>query len=167
MNTLDVLRIVHVVFGIFLAGSYLFIVPILEPRLRRLGPAIQGPVMSALMPVLTPVMGTSFVIVLGTGVALVLGIRGGSLNELFVTGWGWAMVIGLVATLGAIVVGFGLLTPRGIRMDKLGRSIKGRPPTPEESEQLRRLSAQVETLSRTNFVLVVVALVSMLIARYV
>ncbi len=130
MNTLMILRIVHVVFGIYIAGSYLFLVPILEPRLKRLGPAIQSPVMRALMPILTPVNAISFIIILGTGMAMTLIMRSGALNTLFVTAWGWAMIIGLVTTLAAAVVGFGFLMIAGFRMDKLGRSIEGRPPPP-------------------------------------
>jgi len=161
------LRILHMVFGIFVAGTYLFLVPILEPRLKRLGPAIQGPVMQSLMPILTPVMGTSFVIIIGTGVAMTLRMRGGSLDTLFTTGWGWAMIIGLIATLVVVIVGFGFLTPTGIRMEKMGRSIEGRPPTPEEGQKLHQLSARVETLSRINFIFIIIALVTMVISRYV
>ncbi len=136
MTTLMVLRIVHIVFGIYIAGSYLFLVPILEPRLKRLGPAIQGPVMRALMPILTPINGISFIVIIGTGVVMTLIMRSGALNTLFVTAWGWAIIIGCAATVAAGVVGFGFLMPRGIRMDKQGRSIEGRAPTPDEGKQL-------------------------------
>lgn len=166
MTTLMILRIVHVIFGIYIAGSYLFLVPILEPRLKRLGPAIQGPVMRALMPILTPINGISFIVIIGTGVAMTLIMRSGALNTLFVTAWGWAIIIGLTATVAAGVVGFGFLMPRGMRMDKLGRSIEGRAPTPDEGKQLERLSAQVETLSRVNLVLIVIALATMIASRY-
>jgi len=88
MTTLMVLRVVHVVFGIYIAGSYLFMVPILEPRLKRLGTAIQSPVMWALMPILTPVNAISFIIIIGTGVAMTLIMRSGALNTLFITTWG-------------------------------------------------------------------------------
>jgi len=167
MTTLMILRIVHIIFGIYVAGSYLFMVPILEPRLKRLGPAIQSPVMRALMPILTPVNGLSFIIIIGTGVAMTLIMRSGALNTLFVTAWGWAMIIGLVATVAVIIVGFGFLAPRGLRMDKLGRSIEGRAPTPDEGKILHQLSARVETLSRVNLVLVVIALASMIASRYI
>ncbi len=167
MDIIAVLRIIHVVFGIYVAGSYLFLVPILEPRLKRLGPAIQSPVMRALMPIMTPVNAISFIIIIGTGMAMTLIMRSGALNTLFVTAWGWAMIIGLVATLAAAVVGFGFLMTTGFRMDKLGRSIEGRPPNPDEGKQLERLSAQVETPSRINLVLIVVALATMVASRYV
>jgi hypothetical protein len=77
------------------------------------------------------------------------------------------MIIGLIATLVVIIVGFGFLTPTGIRMEKMGRSIEGRPPTPEEGQKLNQLSARVETLSRINFIFIIIALVTMVISRYV
>jgi hypothetical protein len=167
MGTLMVLRIVHIFFGVFLAGYYLFMVPILMPRLKRLGPAIQGPVMQALMPILTPVMATSAFVIVGTGVAMTLILRQGNLGMLFTTGWGWAIITGLVLTIAGAVVGFGFITPRGLRMERLSRSIEGRAPKPDEAQQLGRLSAQIETLSRINFVLIVIVLLAMLLARYV
>lgn len=166
MTTLMILRIVHIVFGIYVAGSYLFLVPILEPRLKRLGPAIQSPVMRALMPILTPINALSFIIIIGTGLAMTLIMRSGALNTLFVTTWGWAMIIGLVATLAVCVVGFGFLMTTGFRMDKLGRSIEGRAPTPDEGKQLHQLSARIEILSRVNLVLIVIALATMIASRY-
>ena len=77
------------------------------------------------------------------------------------------MVIGLIATLVVVTIGFGFLTPTGIRLEKVGRSIEGRPPTPEEGQKLHQLSTRVETLSRVNFVFVVIALSTMVISRYV
>jgi len=165
-SLLITLRIIHVIFGIYLAGSYLFIVPILEPRLKRLGPAIQGPVMRAIVPIMSPVNGISFIIVIITGVAMTLILRWGSLGTLLVSGWGWAIIIGTVATLVVVVVGFGLLTPTGMRLDKLGRSIEGRAPTPSEAQELQRLSARMDFLSRLNLVFVLIALATMLSARY-
>ena len=41
-----VLRLLHIIFGIFWAGTAFFNVLILEPRLRRMGPAFQNPVMN-------------------------------------------------------------------------------------------------------------------------
>jgi len=163
---LTLLRIIHVVFGIYLAGSYLFVVPILEPRLRRLGPAIEGPVMRAIMPVMTPLNGISFIIVIVTGVAMTLILRWGALDTLLVSGWGWAIIIGSVATLAIVIIGFGILSPTGARLGKLGRSIEGRAPTPSESQQLQQLSARVDMFSRINLALVIIALATMLAARY-
>ena len=160
------LRMIHVIAGIFVGGTYLFLVPILEPRLKRLGPAIQGPVMSALMPILTPVMGTSFVVLFGTGTAMTLMVRQSNLSQLVTTAWGWDILLGIIATLAISIVGFGIITPSGIRLERLNRSIKGRAPTPEEGERLHHLSERIERLSRINFVFVVIAIATMVIARY-
>ena len=160
------IRLIHIIAGIFVGGTYLFLVPILEPRLKRLGPAIQGPVMQALMPILTPVMGTSFIVLFGTGFAMTLMVGERSLSQLVTTAWGWDILVGIIATLAICVVGFGILTPTGIRLAKLGRSIEGRAPKPEEGQQLGRLSARIEKLSRINFVFVVIAIATMVIARY-
>lgn len=160
------LRMIHIIFGIFVGGSYLFMIPILQPRLKKLGPAIQGPVMRALMPIMTPIMGLSFIVIMGTGVAMTLMLRQGSLATLFTTGWGWDIIIGTVATVAAIVVGFGFLVPTGIRQERLGRSIGGRVPTPAEGKQLQQLSKKAETLSRVNFTFIMIAVVTMVIVRY-
>lgn len=167
MTILMALRIVHVVFGIYIVGSYLFMVLILESRLKRLGPAIQGPVMRALMPILTPVNGISFGIIIGTGLALTFIMRSGALNTLFTTTWGVAMIIGLAVTIAVLVIGFGFLMPTGKRMGKLGSGIEGRAPNPDEGKQLHQLSARVDTLSRVNLVLILIALATMIASRYI
>ncbi len=160
------LRLVHVIFGIFVGGTYLFMTPILEPRLRKLGPAIQGPVMQALMPILTPVMAISFTGLIVTGFIMTAQARG--LGSLFNTGWGVDILIGLIATIGVMIVGFGMLTPTGIKMARIGKGAEaeGRPPTPEEGQQLGQLSARIEKLTRINFLFVVIGIVTMVIAPY-
>ena len=160
------IRLIHIIAGIFVGGTYLFLVPILEPRLKRLGPAIQGPVMQALMPILTPVMGTSFIVLFATGFTMTLMLGERNLSQLVTTAWGWDILVGIIATLAICVVGFGILTPTGIRLAKLGRSIEGRAPKPEEGLRLHQLSARIEKLSRINFVFVVIAIATMVISRY-
>ncbi len=160
------LRLIHIVAGIFVGGTYLFLVPILEPRLKRLGPAIQGPVMRAIVPVLTPFMALSFILLFGTGTAMTFLIRQGNLSQLVTTGWGWVILTGIIATIVICIVGFGIIMPTGIRMEKLGQSIEGRAPTPEEGQRLHQLSARIEKLSRINFIFVVIAIATMVISRY-
>ncbi len=160
------LRMLHIIFGIFIGGTYLFLVPILEPRLRRLGSAIQGPVIKALMPVLTPVMMVSFIIVFGTGVTMTLMQKQGSLGSLLTTAWGLDILVGFIATITAMVIGFGIIAPTGIRLNRLGSSIEGRAPSPEEGQKLQQLSGKIEKLSRINFIVIMIALATMVISRY-
>ena len=92
--------------------------------------------------------------------------RQGALGTLFTTGSGWAMIIGFVLTLVVLVIGLGLISSAGVKAQKLARSVQGRPPTPEESQQMGRLSARIEKLSNINFVFVAILLLDMLLARY-
>ena len=160
------LRLLHVIFSIYLAGSMIFNVLVLSPRLKRLGPAIQRPVMGALTPIMIALNATSFIVIVATGIPMTFMARNSSLSALVTTGWGWDIIIGIIATIVAAVVGFGIIVPTGVRLGKLGASIAGRGPTPEEGQQLQGLSAKLEKLSRVNFTLIVVALATMVIARY-
>ena len=167
MNTeFVVLRIVHIAFGAFWVGSALFLVLILEPRLKTLGPTIQRPVMGALMPVMGPALGISGVITIAAGVYLALRLRWGHLDTFLDTGWGWAILVGFMASVGAMSSGVttGVMANR---MSRLGREIEGRPPTPEEAGQLQRLAARLTLLGRTTAVLLLIAVAAMASARYV
>lgn len=161
------LRILHIVSGVFWVGLVFFNVLVLTPRLRALGPTIQSPVMGALVPAMVPFLIVSAVITIGSGVAMTLIMRWGALNTLLVTGWGWAILLGFVTTLAATIIGFGIIIPTGYRLVALAGSIEGRPPSPEEAQQLGRLGARIGTLMLTNFVLFLIAVGTMAAARYV
>ena len=92
-----ILRILHIVSGVFWAGSAIFLATILEPRLRALGPAVQGPLMRALIPVMVPAMLFSATITIAAGITLALRLRWDDLDSFLNTGWGWAILIGFVA----------------------------------------------------------------------
>ncbi len=161
------LRLFHIVFGTVLVGNAVFLALLLGPKLRVLGPPVQGPVMSSLMPLFIKVQATSVIITFGTGVFLALKLRWGVLDTFFDTGWGWAILIGVIATVATAVVGFGMSLPTSLRMDNIGRSFQGRPPTPEEMGQMQRLSARLTTLGNINVSLSLIALGTMAAARYV
>lgn len=162
----DTVRMLHILFGIFVGGAYLFMAPILEPRLRKLGPAIQGPVMQALMPILTPVMATSFTGLIVTGLIMTDQARG--LDSMFNSGWGVNILVALIATVCVMIVGFGIITPTGLKMGKIKQAAvaEGREPTPEEGQQVAALAGKIEKLTRINFIFVLIGIVTMLISRY-
>ena len=160
------LRMLHIVSSVYLVGSITFMVLILGPRLKRLGPTIQGPVMRALTPKMVALNAISFIIIMATGILMIFTASWHPWGDLVSTGWGWDILIGIIATICAAIVGFGLIVPTGIRQGKLGASIAGRAPTPEEGQQLQGLSAKLEKLTRINFALVAIALATMVIARY-
>ena len=142
-----ILRILHIGFGVFWVGSALFLVLILEPRLRALGPAIQGPVMGALARVMGPAMGISGIITIVAGLTLYFRLPRGGFDRLFDDAWSWAIFIGFLATIVAYGYGMGLGITSA-RLSGLGRAIQGREPSPEEMGQLQRLSARATMFGR-------------------
>jgi hypothetical protein len=163
---MPIIRLLHILFGVFWVGSVFFQMLILEPRLRILGPKFRQPVMSAIMPILVPAMMLSGFTVFFSGILMTLAYRGGRIDTLLTSGWGLAMVIGFVATVGAMLIGLGGLTPTGIRLGRLGEQLNGQPPTPEQAATISRLSHRMELLSRADFTLLLIALVVMPLARY-
>ncbi len=160
-----ILRIVHVVLGIFWAGTVLYASFVLLPVLKSLGPAIERPAVRGLMRVTSPIMSVISLIVLGTGIAMALRTRL-LLSVLFSTGWGWAVFIAFIAVVIYLIAGFGILLPSGARMDKLGRIIEGRQPTAAESEEMGRLARRISTVERTSSVAILIATLLMPLLRF-
>ncbi len=159
-------RILHIVLGIFWAGTVIFATFILFPQLKKLGPAIEHPVMKAIMRVTSPTMMVCSVLVLGTGIAMVLRAQL-PVSTFFSTGWGIIMFIAFIAIVIVLIVGFGILAPSGARMEKLGRSFEGRQPTAEETKEMGRLTRRIGTADRFNFVLIVIVAIAMPISRFI
>ncbi len=166
-NWLSIVRLLHVLFGVFWVGSVFFTVLILKPRLTGLGPMFEKPVMGAIMPRVVPAMFTSAVIVFITGSILTFNMRAGDLDSLLTTGWGRMISLGIIATLGAMIVGLGVLTPTGIKMGRISDELGGNPPTPEQAATLTRLGRRMDLFERADFVLVLLAIATMPLARFV
>ncbi|MDH4142624.1 MAG: hypothetical protein OEV61_08430 [Chloroflexota bacterium] len=163
---LSIVRLLHVLFGVFWVGSVFFTVLILKPRLAKLGPNFEKPVMGALMPRVVPAMFTSAIIVFVTGSIITFNMRAGDLGSLLTTGWGLMISLGIVATLAAISVGLGGLTPTGIKMGKISGQLDGQPPTPAQATTLARLGRRMDVLERVDFALVLIAVATMPLARF-
>ncbi len=129
------LRILHIISCTFVVGATAYGILVLGPRIGRTPPRhavhVRGLLNSATMLIYI----VNGVIVIGTGAAMTLIMWEGALDKILSTGWGWAILIGFVATVAAAVVGpgFGMMQeiPRPVR---LARGIKGPAPS------LRKLS---------------------------
>lgn len=161
-----IFRVIHVVLGIFWAGTVLYASFVLLPVLKSLGPAVERPAVRGLMRVTSPIMSVISLIVLGTGVAMALR-TGLSISALFSTGRSWAIFIAFIAVVIYLIAGFGILLPSGVRMDKLGRSFEGRQPTVAESEQMGRLARRISTVERTSSVAILIATILMPLLRFI
>jgi uncharacterized membrane protein len=164
---LGIVRLIHVLFGVFWVGSVLFTVLILKPRLAKLGPDYEKPVMGAIMPRVVPAMFASAFIVFISGTIITINMRAGDLGSLLTTGWGLMIFVGIVATIGAMSVGLGGLTPTGMRMARISGELNGGPPTAAQAATLARLGRRMDRLERVDFALVLIALATMPLARFV
>lgn len=158
------LRILHIVFGVFWAGAAMYFAFILQPRLRALGPAIQGPVMAALAPIMGPTMTASGTITIVAGA--LLAIRLDFFDRFPDTAWGWAIFLGLVLALAAMVSGMTTMVS-GNRMVSLGRKAVDGGLSPEEGAEMTRLGARLPRLGYFTAIVVLVAIGTMASARYV
>ena len=122
------LRVLHFVFGVFWVGTVFFLTLIFQPRLQRLGPAVQRPIMGALTPALIPAMMVSSFITIGSGLALTLIMRRGTLDTLLASDWGWAMLMGTATTVGAVTAASALPRRRPGAWRSWGKAFKGGPP---------------------------------------
>lgn len=161
---LIIARLFHFIFGVFWAGTAIFMAVILEPRLRALGPAIQGPVMAALFPFMVPAMILSGTITIASGLYLTVNLWG-SFDLFLDRDWGRAILVGLVAAILAFASGL-TTSVQGKKMIQMGAAIQGRAPTPEEIAGMTRQGARLTLLGRTTATLVIIALVAMASARY-
>ncbi|MEW6142102.1 MAG: hypothetical protein AB1597_02955 [Chloroflexota bacterium] len=161
------LRILHIIFGVYVGGMYIFATLILLPKLHSLGSKVERSVIRSVLSVASPVNAVSLIIVIGTGVAMTFRLQGGDISKLLTTGWGVTIFIGAIAAVVATLIGFVLLMPKGLRMDKIYRSIGEGEPNAEQANELDDMIARFRKIERVNFVLMMIALISMPVSRFV
>jgi hypothetical protein len=157
-----VLRLVHIISGVFWVGSVMFTALLLAPTLRALGPGA-GPVMNQLVKVrkLPMVMMSSALLTMAAGIWLFMIDM--SLSQ------GAFMKSGSGMTFLAFAVGMAVNLPASKRLAAIGTAVaaRGGPPTPEEQGELQRLNGRMSTASQIVMILLVLATGAMAIARYV
>lgn len=163
------LRVLHIVGGVFWVGTALFIAAFLVPSLRAAGPAA-GPVMSHL----TQVRRLPIWMMIGMSVTLIAGFllywadaRAGGPAWLG-SGPGRTFGIGAVFALAGGLVGMVVTAPTGKKLGALGAALAAarRAPTPDELAALEALQRRLATAAALVAVLVVLATVAMAVARY-
>lgn len=160
------LRILHIIFGVYMVGTSIFILFILEPRVKSLGKGTWQHVLRAVEAPASASLGVSVLIILGTGITMTIRLRGYDLGIILATGWGIAILVGFIATVAALVVGFGFSVPKGMQLMKMEHYMKGRDPNPNEARELDKIVDRLELVERINIVLIMIALISMPLARF-
>jgi uncharacterized membrane protein len=163
-----VLRVVHIGAAIFWLGSATFLFVFIEPAVKELGP--QG---GALMQFLTdrkkmPVrIAISAMLTILAGLILYLRDSGGLDVDWITSPVGLGFTVGGVAAIAAFVLGLTMARPLVGRMGELGGAITGSgPPTPDQASEMQGIQRRLRNVSITNQILLVVALVAMVSARF-
>ena len=164
-----VLRIVHVLGGMFWVGSGLFTTFFLIPALGRVGPAAAGPVMGALQQrrifTILPVVALLTII---SGARLLQLMSGGFAAAYFASRMGQTYLWSGVAAVGAFLLSILVSRPAAVRAGQLAASLASSPDAERaaratEAERLRRRSGLASIVA---MVLLIGAAIGMAVARY-
>ena len=167
---LILLRLIHVLFGVFWAGTAMFNAAFLIPAVRALGPA-GGPVMQEIagkrkLPVYFLVSGILTVL---SGFGLYWYDSAGFSNGFMRSAGGMTFGIGGLLALTALLLGLFVVTPAAMRASKLGGAIAaaGKPPTPEQAAEMQRLQIKLGKMAALAAGLLTLTTIAMAVARYV
>lgn len=166
---LILLRLIHILFGVFWVGAAIFNAVFLIPAVRALGPA-GGPVMQEIagkrkLPIYF--LGAGILTVL-SGIGLFWHDSRGS-NGFMRSGGGMTFAIGGAIALVTILLGIFVVSPTAMRASALGGAIAagGKPPTPEQAAEMKRLQIKLGKMGALAAVLLTLTTIAMAIARYI
>jgi len=164
-----VLRLLHIIGGVFWVGATFAFAFFVEPTAAALGP--QG---GAFVQRLTGRSGFSPAMTVAAfgsvlaGLALFWIDSGGLQRDWMAGGTGVTLSIGAACGLAGAVVGFVIQKRNADRMGALARAMRQQAggPTPEQLAAVRRLQGKLRTGGRASAVLLAAAVVCMAAARY-
>ncbi|HZB01840.1 MAG TPA: hypothetical protein VE800_07005 [Actinomycetota bacterium] len=163
-----VLRIVHILAGVFWVGSALVIFLFLQPAAREVGPAA-GPFMTHLaqrkrLPDIT--LGAAGLTVLA-GLLMYWRVTGGLDPDFITTAWGLSLTIGAIAAIAAIALGASIVRPSMVKAGAIAQAAAAAGgPTPEQGAEIQALQQRVRATGSVIIPLLVLAVVAMAAARY-
>ncbi len=169
MNALlIVLRIVHIISGVFWVGVSFFNIGYLQPTVRATGAEGQKVMQHLTQHTrLTSQVYAAATLNLVSGLLLYWLVPGFKLSVLS-SGYGLTLTAGALAGIIAWVVAIFVI--RGIlsQMQALGRAIQaqGGPPTPDQVGAMQALGTRLTIVGRWGVILMIVALIGMSAAQY-
>jgi uncharacterized membrane protein len=168
-SELLVLRIIHVLGGIFWVGSGLFTSFFLIPALGRLGPAAAGPVMGALQQRrLFTILPVVAVLTILSGIRLLQIASGGFSPQYFDSRTGQTFLWSGVAAVIAFLLSLLVARPAAVRLGQLSASMATMPEAERgaRSAEVGRLRQRSGLASTAATVLLIGAAIGMAVARY-
>jgi hypothetical protein len=165
---LVVLRIVHIVAGVFWVGSALTIFLFLQPAAREVGPAA-GPLMQNLgqkrrLPDIT--LGAAGLTILA-GLLMYWRVSGGLDGDWIGSATGFAITLGALSAIAAVIFGASVVRPSMLRAGAIAQQAAAAGgPTPEQASEIQALQGKVRAAGTAIVPLLLFAVAAMASARY-
>jgi uncharacterized membrane protein len=164
-----VLRVLHILAGVFWAGAAFMMAGFVQPAVQAAGPE-GGKFMQALVQRsrFSVVMAVAAFVTVLCGILLFGPVSGGSPGSWLSSGRGASIGIGSLAGLAAFVVGFAIQSRASMRMAALGKEIQaaGGKPTPGQAAAMQSAQATISRGGQIGAVLLVICVLGMAAARY-
>jgi hypothetical protein len=164
-----VLRIVHILAGVFWVGAAFTTILFLQPTAREVGPAA-GPFMAHLAGkkrLVDWVLRAAGLTVLA-GLLIYWRVTGGLEWDRITSAYGISLTIGALAAIAAFSLGLSVVRPSIMATLAIGAEVaaSGGPPTPEQGAQLQALQKRGHAVGQIIVPLLVIAVSGMAAARY-
>jgi len=164
------LRIIHIVCGVFWAGTIFFMTFYILPAVERSGPD-GGKIMQSItstnkFAVVVPVMALLTIL---SGLMLIWKASGGFTPFWFTTNYGLTLTIGGAFAIIAFIHGMVVNKPRVTRMEKIAKelALRGGPPTEQERNEMMSIRVTVFRTTRWLACWLGITVVAMAVARYI
>jgi len=163
-----ILRLLHIGFGVFWAGSAIFFALFIMPSLKAAGP--DGvKFMQALGKSGYPIAAMiAALITIISGFLLIWTLSGGFEPMWFRSWYARILTSGATLALIAFIIGFTVNRPSAARMNKISEAIakQGGPPTPEQLTEMMQIRKKIFTATNYIAILLGLAIAGMSIFRY-
>jgi hypothetical protein len=162
-----VLRIIHILAGVFWVGAALTVILFIQPTAREVGPAA--------VPFMSHLAGKRLIdLVLAAGGLTVLAgllmywrVSGGLDPDWIGSATGITLTVGALCGIAALAIGGSVIRPGIVATSAIGREVaaSGGPPTPEQAARLQAIQHRAHAAGRVIVPLLIVAVVAMAAAR--
>jgi hypothetical protein len=164
-----VLRIVHILAGVFWVGAAFTTILFLQPTAREVGPAA-GPFMAHLAGkkrLIDWVLRAAGLTILA-GLLMYWRVSGGLDGDWITSAQGLALTIGALCGIGAFSLGLSVVRPSIMATLSIGAEVgaSGGPPTPEQAAKLQELQTRGKAVGQIIVPLLVIAVSGMAAWRY-
>jgi uncharacterized membrane protein len=164
-----VLRIVHILAGVFWVGSALVMFLFLQPAAGEVGPASAPLMMNLSQKRRLPdiLLGSAGLTILA-GLLMYWKVSNGFDTDWIGSTYGVVITIGSLCAIAAVVLGAAVIRPSMLAVAGIGREVaaSGAPPSPEQAARIQALQARVRATGGVIVPLLVLAVMAMASAQY-